>query len=158
LHWDQLAVAAYQCGWVVGTGNNKNKDGNDKNVTTTTTVSRAASREALQRHYNGMGMSKLGNSAASKQQNLHWDQLAVAAYQRGWMMNDNRTTTVSRAAAREALQRHYSGIGMSKLGDFNVTCLSPTNTALMLNHCLIYEYEKAPELFHSKRGESQIHR
>jgi hypothetical protein len=96
------------------------------------------------------------NSAAPKQQNLHWDQLAVAAYQRGWMMNDNRTTTVSRAAAREALQRHYSGIGMSKLGDFNVTCLSPTNKALLLNLSLIYEYETVPDFFRSEQGESQI--
>jgi hypothetical protein len=66
------------------------------------------------------------------------------------------SATVSRAAAREALQRHYNGIGMSKLGDLNVTCLSPTNRALLLYESLICESETVPEFFHSKQSESQL--
>lgn len=74
------------------------------------------------------------------------------------MMNDNNrtTTTVSRAAAREALQRHYNGLGMSKLIDFNVTCHSPRNQELLLNRSLIYEYETVPKFFRSELGESQM--
>jgi hypothetical protein len=99
------------------------------------------------------------NTAASKQQRLHWDQLAVAAYQRGWVVGFGRnaqTAVVSRDAARTALQRYYNSMGMSNVGDFNVSCLSPTNMEMLLNRSLQYEYETVPDFFHSERGENQI--
>jgi hypothetical protein len=106
------------------------------------------------------------NTAASKQ-HLHWDHLAVAAYQKGWINGGTKnnqdsngdnctaatTTTVSRVAAREALQRYYNSIGLYKVGDFNTTCVSETNMDMLLNRSLQYEYETLPDFFHSALGE-----
>jgi hypothetical protein len=109
------------------------------------------------------------NTAASKQ-HLHWDHLAVAAYQKGWIAGgsssssgtnnkDNinctaaTTTPVSRVAAREALQRYYNSFGLYKVGDFNTTCVSETNMDKLLNRSLQYEYETLPDFFHSALGE-----
>ena len=103
-------------------------------------------------------LCRVGTEAAGAKSNSgeskalpHWDRIAVAAFEKGWIKD-----SVDRPTARKAVEEFAKSIGLSTLNDFKLDCLSAENTELLFNQSSTFEEESIPRLFASAEGQNDL--